>query len=429
MSYQIEAVIAAEQSVLGSILLEGSLFKNVTLQPKHFYEKAHQIIFQAIERVSEKDQDIDAISVSFELNDNLENIGGMSYLMELAGSIPSTKSLLFYESIVYEAFRLRQSREIALQYVNNPSDETLHQLIRDLGSVKDIGIKQEEKTINDYLMEIGNDMLSPSSEQSNKGCSTGLIDLDKMTGGFQPGDLIIVAARPSVGKTAFALNIGSFHCRDGGITHIFSLEMSAKLLLQRMISLAGNIDLHKWKTANFSAEDYNKAINVIGDISTWNLKIHEKAKTINQISSTIRNSVCNQPDQKHLVIIDYLQLIQSSGRYERRDLEIGALTRELKLLAIELNIPIILLSQLSRGVEQRNNKRPILSDLRESGNIEQDADIVGFLYRDDYYDHQTDQQNITEVILSKHRNGPIGSVQLLFVKEYGQFLNLDYKTA
>ena len=427
MTYQIEAEVAAEQAVLGSILYEGSLFKSVTLQPKHFREKAHQIIFQAIKQVSEKGQDIDFVTVSSELEDNLEGIGGVSYLSNLAGSIPSTRSLPFYESAVYKAYRLRKSKDAALLYLEDPSDETLHKLIKDLKGLKDIGIKQEEKTIKDYLMEIAEDMLAPSSEQPNKGFATGLIDLDKMTGGFQPGDLTIIAARPSVGKTALALNIGSFHCEYGGTTHIFSLEMSAKLLLQRMLSSIGNIDLHKWKTMNFSIEDYDKSMNAIGKISTWNLEIHEKARSINQITSTIRNSVFNQPDQKHLVIIDYLQLIQSSDRYERRDLEVGALTRELKLLALELNIPIILLSQLSRGVEQRQNKRPILSDLRESGNIEQDADVVGFLYREDYYDHHTDQQNITELILSKHRNGPTGSIQLLFAKEYGKFLNLSHK--
>lgn len=429
MTNQIEAVIVAEQAVLGSILLEGSLFKNVTLQPKHFYEKTHQIIFQAIERVSEKEQVIDSITVSSELINDLENIGGISYLLELTGSIPSTKSLHFYESIVYEAFRLRKSRETTLRYLNNPSDEALHQLIKELECVKDIGIKQEEKTVKDFLIEIGEDMISPSSEQPKKVYSTGLIDLDKMTGGPKPGELIILAARPSVGKTAFALNVGAFHCKDGGTTHIFSLEMGAIPLLQRMISSAGNIDSLKWETQNFSMEDYNKAMNVIGEISNWNLKIHEKARSINQITSAIRNSVFNEPNQRHLVIIDYLQLIQSTGRYERRDLEVGALTRELKLLALELKIPIILLSQLSRGVEQRNNKRPILSDLRESGSIEQDADIVGFLHRDDYYDHQSERQGITEVILSKHRKGPTGTIQLLFVKEYVTFLNLDNKTA
>lgn len=429
MTIQIDAEIAAEQAVLGCILYEGSLFKNLTLQSKHFRESAHQIIFKAFERVSEKGQKIDPVTVSSELKDNLENIGGISYLTDLAMSVPSTESLHFYESAIFEAYRLRKSRDIIYEYLSDQSDEKLHQLIKNLEIIKDIGIQQEEKSTNDYLEEIVQDMVTPVTEHSNLNYLTGFKDLDKLTGGPQPGELIIVAARPSVGKTTISLNVGSNHCKTGGTTHIFSLETDTKTLLQRIISSDANIDSLKWNKKLFSIEDYKKALHVIGEISTWNIKIHEKANTINQITSVIRNSVFKEPNEKHLVIIDYLQLIQSSGRYERRDLEVGALTRELKLLALELDIPIILISQLSRGVEHRQNKRPLLSDLRESGNIEQDADVVAFLYRDDYYEHNSDKQNITEVILSKHRNGPTGTIELVFAKEYGKFLDLYHETA
>src|SRR5699024_6626581 len=177
----------------------------------------------------------------------------------------------------------------------------------------------------------------------------------------------------------------------------------------------------------FSTEDYQAASMAIGVISDWDLHIHEKATTINEIKSNIRKAVNDNPEDRHLVVIDYLQLIRTTGRYERRDLEVGAITRDLKLLAKELNIPIILLSQLSRAVEQRQDKRPMMSDLRESGNIEQDADVVGFLYRDDYYDADSEKQNIIEIIISKQRNGPVGTVELAFVKEYNKFVDLDHR--
>lgn len=416
----------AERAVIGSILLEGSLFQTLTIEANHFYEIKHKKIFEAMKRVSEKEQDINVVTVVTELDKAIEQVGGVSYLTELAGSIPSTDSLKHYESAVYEAYRNRKTRKLAIQYSEDPSDESLHKLISQLEKVKDTGLHQEDRTTNDILMEIAEEMAGPP-EQSKKGYPTSYTDFDNMTGGTQPSDLIIIAARPSVGKTAFALNIGVGHCKNDGTTHIFSLEMGAKQLLQRVISSESRVDGQKWRSMKFSTDDYNRAMMAIGDISTWKFQIHEQERTINEIKASIRKAVQDAPEERHLVIIDYLQLISSSGRYERRDLEVGAMTRDLKLLAKELNIPIILLSQLSRGVEQRQDKRPMMSDLRESGNIEQDADVVGFLYRDDYYNKESEKQNIIEIILSKQRNGPTGTVELAFLKEYGKFVNLDYR--
>src|SRR5690625_5122962 len=178
---------------------------------------------------------------------------------------------------------------------------------------------------------------------------------------------------------------------------------------------------------DFSATDYDNAMKAIGIISEWNLNIYDQTRTLNDIRPLVRKAIHDDPDGNHLIIIDYLQLLQTSGRYENRNLEVGAMTRELKLLAMELDVPIVLLSQLSRAVEQRQDKRPMLSDLRDSGNIEQDADVVGFLYRDDYYNAESEQENIIEIIISKQRNGPTGTVELMFMKEYGRFANLDYR--
>lgn len=418
---------SAEQAVIGTILLDGTLFDTLNLEPDHFFNKKHSKIYESIKKVSEKEQDINVVTVVTELGNEIENVGGVSHLTDLSGSVPSTESLKYYEQSVLEAYRNRESQKVALKYAENPDEQSLIELTTTLESLQEVGVHQEEMTTYDYLQEIARDMMEPPETKRNNGFHVGFSDLDNMTGGLQKSDLIIIAARPSVGKTAFALNMGAGHCSNGGITHIFSLEMGTKQLLQRMISSESSVNGQKWRSMKFSSQDYEKANTAIGIIAKWDLRIHEESTTINEIISNIRKSVNDDPEGNHLVIIDYLQLIRTVGRYERRDLEVGAITRNLKLLAKELNIPIILLSQLSRAVEQRQDKRPMMSDLRESGNIEQDADVVGFLYRDDYYDASSDKQNIIEIIISKQRNGPVGTVELAFLKEYGKFVNLDYR--
>ncbi|MFB4471742.1 replicative DNA helicase [Oceanobacillus caeni] len=416
--------IHAEQAVIGTILFEGTLFDSLIVSPEHFYDPRLKLIFNSMQEVSRKEQAINIVTVTSELGDDINQVGGVTYLTQLAESIPSAEALKNYEHLVLEAYRNRKSKEMALRYAENPDDESLELLVKELEGLKDIGVQQQEKTTYEHLQEIALKMMDPPEES---GFLTGYSDFDHMTGGTQPSDLIIIAARPSVGKTAFALNIGAGHCRHEGTTHIFSLEMRTEQLLQRMISSEANVDGQKWKSMNFSTEDYEKATHAIGTISSWDLNIYENATTINDIKAKIRKAVTHKPEEKHLVIIDYLQLIRTTGRYERRDLEVGSITRDLKLLARDLNIPIILLSQLSRGVEQRQDKRPMMSDLRESGNIEQDADVVGFLYRDDYYNKESEKQNIIEIILSKQRNGPTGTIELAFLKEYGKFLDLDLR--
>ena len=411
--------LEAEQSVIGTILYEPALFDSLIVQPEHFYDQKLKRILQAMQSLAKKEQAIDVITVTTELGEDIGLVGGVSYLTDLAQSVPTTENLKYHEHLVLESYRERKSRELALKFAENPNDKDISRLISELESLQEVGATTDEQTTYEVLQEIAEDIVNPDSQK--QGFITGFTDFDRLTGGLQRGDLIIIAARPSVGKTAFALNIGSGHCKHGGTTHIFSLEMSAKKLLQRLISSEARVDGQKWRTMAFSVEDYQKAFEVIGEISKWDLHIHDKKSTINEIKSTIRQSVSD----KDLVIIDYLGLIRTTGRFERRDLEIGAITRELKLLAMELDIPIVLLSQLSRGVEQRQDKRPMMSDLRESGNIEQDADVIGFLYRDDYYNRDSEKENIIEIIISKQRNGPLGTVELAFMKEYGRFLNLD----
>ncbi|SEH77904.1 replicative DNA helicase [Halobacillus karajensis] len=415
----------AEQAVLGAILLESSIIGNLTLEPSHFYKGSHSRIYEAMKDVADRNEEVNTVTVSTELGEEINKCGGVTYLIQLADAVPSTEPVMHYQQMIYDAYRNRMKRELALKYAEQPGDDSLDQLIKSLTDLRGVGVQVEEKSTYDYLTEIANDMVSPPDESAH-GYPIGFKDFDDMTGGGpHRGDLFIIAARPSMGKTAFALNMASGHCKNGGSADVFSLEMGAKQLLHRMISAQGNIDGQKWQTMCFSEADYNKGINAIGEMTGWDLDIHEKARTVAEMRAAIRRSVKELNRDNHMVVIDYLQLMSVVGSYERRDQEVGSITRELKLLARELNIPIILLSQLSRGVESRQDKRPMMSDLRESGNIEQDADVIGFLYRDDYYNDDSENQNIVEIILKKQRNGPTGTVELAFIKEYGKFVDLD----
>lgn len=414
----------AEAAVLGAVLVDGTLIRQLTVEEDHFYDSRHRLILRAMKQADERDAFIDLVVVTTNLGDAIHQIGGTGYLLNLAEAVASTANIEQHEQLIFDAYRMRKTREAAIKYSDNPSEADLAELISSLQNYRDAGAVTQEKETFDYLVEITNEMSSPPEEQAN--CMTSFEHLDEMTGGLQRGDLLIVAARPSVGKTAFALNLAAAHCKNGGASSIFSLEMGTKSLLKRMISAKGRLNGQKWRNMSFVVDDLKRAMMAIGEISEWKLWIHDNKRTVFDIRSAIRKKIFDNPDGNHLVIIDYLQLITATRR-ERRDLEIGEITRELKLLAIELNIPIVLLSQLSRGVESRQNKRPLMSDLRESGNIEQDADVIFFLYREDYYQSSTEKQSKIEVIISKQRNGPTGTVELAFQKEYGRFVDLGKK--
>lgn len=265
---------------------------------------------------------------------------------------------------------------------------------------------------------------------ANKGNPTGIKsgfnDLDKMTSGFQKSDLIIVAARPSVGKTAFALNIAqNVGIRTDETVAIFSLEMGATQLVQRMLCAEANVDAGRMRTGYLESDDWNKLTMAISMLSNSNIYIDDSSSlTVADIQAKCRRLKAEQGNLG-MILIDYLQLIQGRGKGENRQQEVSEISRTLKQLARELDVPIIALSQLSRGVEQRQDKRPMMSDLRESGSIEQDADIVAFLYRDDYYDKESEKKNIIEIIIAKQRNGPVGTVELAFLKNFNKFVGLD----
>jgi replicative DNA helicase len=419
-----------EQALLSCLLKNGELIKETVLSREHFGYVPHQRIFDAMRSLEEKEIPIDIVSVNSEVGQEILFIGGSEYLGDLYSIITSEENLKTYERFVLEEFKIRKTKELLtqLEEVQAPKDlEKLQQVILEVNNLLEQNQEQEFNLI-ESLVELNNDVESIKGEVN--GIPTGYTELDRLLDGLDKEELIILAARPSVGKTAFALGITTNACQSGNhFVDFFSLEMSDKSLLSRMICSIGNIHSMKIKNAlaRFDTTDWNKYQNAQGIISGFkeNLAIYDNSKvTVQEIRAKVKQNIRKHPDKRHLVVIDYLSLIQGTGRKERH-LEIGEITRNLKRLARELKVAVLLLAQLSRGVEQRQNKRPMLSDLRDSGEIEQDADKILFLYRDDYYDKESENKNIIEVIAAKNRNGALGTVSLAFVKEYNKFVNLE----
>ncbi|GER67325.1 replicative DNA helicase [Weizmannia acidilactici] len=429
--------IEAEQAVLGAIFLEPSAFITASeiLTAEDFYRNAHQKIFQVFVKLNDAGKAVDLVTVAEELSatQQLEDVGGLSYLSELATSVPTAANIAYYARIVAEKSLLRRlirtATNIAQEgYTREDNvDELLDEAERSIMEVAQHKNAGDFKHIKDVLVSTYDNIEMLHNRKGDvTGIPTGFYELDRMTAGFQRNDLIIVAARPSVGKTAFALNIAqNVGTKTGENVAIFSLEMGAEQLVMRMLCAEGNIDAQRLRTGALTDEDWRKLTMAMGSLSNSGIYIDD---TPGVRVSEIR-SKCRRLKQEHglgMVVIDYLQLIQGSARSrENRQQEVSEISRSLKALARELEVPVIALSQLSRSVEQRQDKRPMMSDIRESGSIEQDADIVAFLYREDYYEQDTENKNIIEIIIAKQRNGPVGTVQLAFVKEYNKFVNLE----
>ncbi|CAH0298600.1 Replicative DNA helicase [Peribacillus sp. Bi96] len=429
--------IEAEQAVLGAIFLEPSSLTvtSEVLIPEDFYRSSHQKIFNVMIKLNDEGKAVDLITVTEELAaaKNLEEVGGVSYLSELAGSVPTAANVEYYARIVEEKSLLRRlirtatniaqegySREDEVEELLGEAEKT----IMEVAQRKNSGAFQN---IKDVLVRTYDNIEVLTTRQGDvTGIPTGFAELDRMTAGFQRNDLIIVGARPSVGKTAFALNIAqNVATKTEENVAIFSLEMGAEQLVMRMLCAEGNINAQNLRTGSLTDEDWRKLTMAMGSLSNAGIYIDDTPGVrIGEIRSK-----CRRLKQEHglgMILIDYLQLIQGDGRSgDNRQQEVSEISRSLKALARELEVPVIALSQLSRGVEQRQDKRPMMSDIRESGSIEQDADIVAFLYRDDYYDKESENKNIIEIIIAKQRNGPVGTVSLAFVKEYNKFVNLE----
>ncbi|MDN4592575.1 replicative DNA helicase [Polycladomyces subterraneus] len=429
--------LEAEQAVLGAILIDPSSLVTVTerLRPEDFYRQGHQRLFQVMIELSERGEPLDLVTITSELQDRklLEEVGGVSYLAELAEVVPTSANVEYYARIVEEKAILRRLIRTATQIASagySGGAEVAEILDEAEKQILDISQRRHRNgfvPIRDILIETYEHIEKLHYKKGElTGIPTGYTDLDRMTSGLQPSDLIIIAARPSMGKTAFALNLAqNVAIRSKLPVAIFNLEMSAPQLVMRMLAAEGNIDAQAFRTGNLTEEDWEKLTMAISTLSEAPIFIDDTpGVTVFDIRSKLRRLQAEHG--LGLVLIDYLQLISGRGG-ESRQQEISEISRSLKLMARELNVPVIALSQLSRAVEQRQDKRPMLSDLRESGSIEQDADVVAFLYRDDYYNEDSEKKNILEVIIGKQRNGPVGKVELLFLKNYNKFLSLDLR--
>nr|WP_206529679.1 replicative DNA helicase [Brevibacillus sp. SYP-B805] len=426
----------AEQSVLGAVFLskEALITAMEILRPEDFYKTAHQRIFKTMLDLYEKGEPVDLVTVTAELQDHklLDEVGGVPYLTALAGSVPTAANVEYYARIVEEKSLLRRLILTATKIANDgyTREDDVGEIIADAERYI-MEIAQNRNSggfipIRDVLLETYERIEFLSQRRGDvTGIPSGYPDLDKMTSGFQRSDLIILAARPSVGKTAFALNVAqNVAARAGETVAIFSLEMAASQLVQRMICAEGNLDASKLRTGWLEEDDWQKLTMAIGTLAKAPIYIDDTpGVTVQDIRAKCRRLQAERG--LGLVLIDYLQLIHGRGKGDNRQQEVSEISRNLKGIARELNVPVIALSQLSRSVEQRQDKRPMMSDIRESGSIEQDADIVAFLYRDDYYNKETENKNVIEVIIAKQRNGPTGTVELAFLKEYNKFVSLD----
>ena len=439
--------IEAEQAVLGSIFLDPETVVGALefIESKDFYRRGHQMIFQAMLELNNHNEAIDIVTVTnaLESKNQLEDIGGMAYLAELAVSVPTAANMEYYAKIVEQKAILRNLIHTATDIVTKGYEEgdelasILDEAERSILEVSErrnrSGFLAISDVLNSSIAQI--DQLYQNNEEIT-GLPTGYQALDKMTAGLQKEELIILAARPAVGKTAFALNIAqNIGTKTDETVAIFSLEMGAESLVNRMLCAEGSIDAGHLRTGTLSEEEWQSLIVAMGSLSKANIYIDDTPGIrIAEIRAKCRR-LKQEKGNLGLVLIDYLQLIEGTGR-ESRQQEVSEISRQLKKLAKELKVPVIALSQLSRGVEQRQDKRPVLSDIRESGSIEQDADIVAFLYRDDYYDREegeddddhgsAGEDNVIEVIIEKNRSGARGTVKLLFIKEYNKFSSLSY---
>lgn len=429
--------LLAEQAVLGSIFLDPDKIHIASeyLTKDSFFKLSHGMVFNIMQELSDKGDPIDPVSVKSALDSigQFEQIGGMPFLASLINAVPTSAHIEHYSKVVAEKSRARKVIEDLSHSISSVYDgqkdlnEILSQTEQNLST-----ISNEQKKGFRPIIDVIDSTQSILDERSQKvgdvtGTSTGFTDFDQITTGLHEDNLIIIAARPAMGKTAFALNIAQNVAKNSDkAVAIFSLEMGAESLVERMLSAEGLIPSYHVRTGNLTESEWRRMISAQERLARGKIFIDDTAGVkISEIRSKAKR-LAQENDGLGLIVIDYLQLIEGRGR-ENRQQEVSEISRQLKILAKELKVPVIALSQLSRGVDQRNDKRPILSDLRESGSIEQDADIVAFLYREAYYkrDEQEEPDNVTELILEKNRHGSLGTAQLFFLKEYAKFSNKE----
>jgi replicative DNA helicase len=429
--------LEAEQSVLGGLMLDNRAWERVAdiVVADDFYRRDHQLVFRAVGELADRGQPCDAVTVSEHLQrrNELEEAGGLGYLGQLAKDTPSAANIVAYAEIVRERSMLRSLIRIGGEIASSAFDPEGREAsdlvdeaerrvfeIAEQGKRRGSGFVHLKKILPgtiDRLDELQN------SEGHVTGLATGFDDLDRMTAGLQAGDLVVIAGRPSMGKTSLAMNIAENAAISAGApVAIFSMEMSAEQLSFRMISSLGRVNQSHLRTGNFSDEDWhriNAAVTIMSDAKIF----IDDTPAMNPTEVRARSRRLRREHGLGLIVLDYLQLMQVSGTKENRATEISEISRSLKALAKELSVPIIALSQLNRSVEQRTDKRPVMSDLRESGAIEQDADLIAFIYREEVYNKETMRKGIADIIVAKQRNGPVGEVALTFLGKYTKFEN------
>ncbi|MCI9221563.1 MAG: replicative DNA helicase [Lachnospiraceae bacterium] len=430
--------IEAEQSVIGSMLLDREAITTASelISGEDFYNKQYGVLFDTMCELNDAGSPVDLVTLQDRLRtkDVPPEVSSLEFVRELLTAPMISANIKSYAGIVAEKATLRRlirlNEDIAntcyagkesLEYILEDTEKRVFQLVQKRSVDSYVPIRQVVMNAMDKIE------MAAKNRGSVTGIPTGFLDLDYRTAGMQPSDLVLIAARPSMGKTAFELNLARHAAFKKGLTvAIFSLEMSKEQLVNRMFSMESSVDSQKLRTGQMNDQEWEKLIESAGVIGRSNLIIDDTPG----IGIAELRSKCRKYKLEHnlsMIMIDYLQLMTGSGKQESRQQEISDISRSLKAVARELSVPVIAFSQLSRAVEQRPDHRPILSDLRESGAIEQDADVVMFIYRDDYYNHDSEKKGIAEIIIAKQRNGPIGTVELAWLPEYQRFMNLEHR--
>ncbi len=427
--------LEAERCVLGSILIHNDAFNSAAelLDADDFYRDAHRRVFDRMVDLNERDEAIDLVTLKDELGraGDLDAVGGPAYIAGLVDGVPRSTHVEHYARIVKEKATLRNLIFSANQILDtaysaeDEADSVLDQAEQAIFSIADDNVHAGFVPLRD-LVQGSFETIEKLQEHTGlvTGVPTGFADLDEMTSGFQPSDLIIVAARPSMGKTSFVLNIAQhLGIKTGMTVGFFSLEMSKEQLFMRMLTGEAKVDSHKFRGGFLGERDYGELASALGRLSEAKVFIDDTA-SIGVLEMRAKARRLKSEHDLHMIVIDYLQLMQGRGRFDNRTQELAAISRSLKGLAKELNVPVVALSQLSRAPESRSDPRPQLSDLRESGALEQDADVVLFIFREEVYDDKPELEGLAEIIVGKQRNGPTGVVKLAFVKPYTMFSSL-----
>ncbi len=428
--------VEAEQSVIGSMIMDRDaiVVASELITGEDFYNKQYGILFETMVELNDKGRPVDLVTLQDRLRekDVPPEVSSLEFVRDLVTAVPTSANIKYYANIVAEKSTLRKlirlNEEIAntcysgkesLEYILDDTEKRVFQLVQHRNTEDFTPIRQVVMNAMDRIEA------ASKTKGSVTGIATGFLDLDYRTAGMQPSDLVLIAARPSMGKTAFVLNIAqNVAFKQNKTVAVFSLEMSKEQLVNRMFSLESSVDAQNLRTGQLNDEEWDKLIESAGVIGRSNLFIDDTPGiTVAELRTKCRKLKLEK--NLSMIIIDYLQLMSGSGRSESRQQEISEISRSLKGIARELHVPVLALSQLSRAVEQRPDKRPMMSDLRESGAIEQDADVIMFIYRDDYYNHDTEKKDIAEIIIAKQRNGPIGTVELAWLPRYTKFANLE----